>query len=336
MKPSYVKHGALVAGTAASLIAGTVLAAPSAFASPTLPNGFTARVVAQSGQTISGDIDATGYDLGVYIGPGVHGVRVQNANVHGANDEGILVQDARDVVIRNNTVEGNSAHRYPGLEELKAIALAGTRNVVVSGNTVENNGDGGIGLYDDGPNAQTNVPNPIDSSGVPSVGNVVTGNYVKDNLFGCGIVVSAKNEGGGVSNNLVSFNTVYSDPTPSGHAPFTGGIVVAGGMFGAVDVVRNAVLHNTVTGGENPGIAVHAGPAATISGNVLIANVLSHNGAATGQHGIEIAGAPGATTGTQVVADTVIDDLVGVFHVGDTGTHIVALKTYGVPVPVAP
>lgn len=331
-----MKRGALVAGAATSLVAGSVvLAAPSAFAAGTLPNGFTAAVVARPGQTISGVIDASGYDLGVYIGPGVHGVRVQNARITGANDEGILVQDARDVLIRDNTVEGNAVNRYPGLEELKAIALAGTRNVLVTGNRVVGNGDGGIGVYDDGPNEQTNVPHAIDDSPVAGVGNVVTGNVITDNRNGCGIVVSGKNPGGGVTGSVVSFNTVYSDPTPAGQAePFTGGIVVAGGEFGAVDVVRTVVLHNTVTGGENPGIALHSGQGASISGTSLIDNVLTRNGASTGQHGIEIAGFPGATTGTQVAHDTVIDDAVGVFHIGDVGTTIVALRTSGVPAPV--
>lgn len=71
------------------------LPAGCAWAASRLPNGFTAKVVAHSGQTIRGKIDATGYDLGISIGPGVHGVAVVGARVTGAKDEGIMVQDAR-------------------------------------------------------------------------------------------------------------------------------------------------------------------------------------------------------------------------------------------------
>lgn len=333
-----MKRSALVAGTAASLIAGSALAAPSAFAAGTLPNGFTAAVVAQSGQTIRGAIDASGYDLGIYIGPGVHNVRVDGARVTGAHDQGILVQDAHNVLIRNSTVEGNALSHLPQLEEVKGIVVAGSRGVIVTGNTVEGNGDGGIGVYDDGPNStKTFAPIAIDQTAVPGVGNIVTGNTIRDNFAGCGIVVAAKNPGGGLERNVVSFNRVVYGPPLPGKPPFTGGIVVAGGEFGPVTVDRTMVLHNTVTGGIIPGISLHAGRPHVLSRTFLVDNTLAHNGGAPGAtHGIEIAGAPDSISGTQVVHDRVIDDTVGVFHVGDTGTNIVALQTSGVTQPVAP
>lgn len=325
-----------MAGTAASLIAGSALAAPSAFAAGMLPNGFTAAVVAQSGQSITGTIDATGYDLGIYIGPGVHDVRVDGASVTGAHDQGILVQDAHDVLIRDSTVEGNALSHLPQLEEVKAIVVGGSRNVVVMGNTVEGNGDGGIGVYDDGPNStKTFAPIAIDQTAVPGVGNVVTGNTIRDNFAGCGIVVAAKNPGGGLEGTVVSFNQVVYGPSRPNQPPFTGGIVIAGGEFGPVTVDRTLVLHNTVTGGIIPGISLHAGLPHVLSRTLLVDNTLAHNGGSP-SHGIEIAGAPDSISGTQVVHDTVIDDAVGVFHVNDSGTHIVALRTYGVAAPVAP
>ena len=119
---SSMKRVALVAGAAVTLAAGSALAAPSAFASGTLANGFTAKVVAHSGQTIRGAINATGYDVGVYIGPGVHNVRVLGARITGANDHGILVQDAYNDLIKGNTVLSNGLNRHAGLQEDKAIA----------------------------------------------------------------------------------------------------------------------------------------------------------------------------------------------------------------------
>jgi len=333
-----MKRGALVAGTAASLIAGSALAAPSAFAAGPLANGFTAKVVAHSGQTIHGAIDATGFDLGVYIGPGVHDVKVLGARVTGANDQGILVQDAHDILIRNSTVENNSMHRGAGLEELKAITIAGSRRVVAVGNTVEGNGDGGIGIYDDGPNSpHTIAPVAIDRNGVPGMDNVVSGNEIADNLNGCGIVVSGKNPGGGVRDNLVSYNTIRGfDPAAGDTTPGVGGIVVAGGEFGAVDVVHTVVFHNAVTGGFIPGISLHASAPASLAGTWLVDNTLTRNGGTPNSRGVEIAGAPGTIAGTQVLDDRVIGDYFGVFHVGDTGTRIANLQTSGVTQRVGP
>jgi hypothetical protein len=337
-----MKRAALVAGAAAALAAGSALAAPSAFASPTLPNGFTAKVVAHSGQTIRGVIDATGYDVGIYIGPGVHGVRVLGARVTGANDHGILVQDAHDDLIKGSTVANNGLNRHAGLQEDKAITLGGTRNVVVAGNAIIGNGDGGVGVYDDGPNTpSTFAPVALHpTSSVPSSGNVVWGNTIKDNLNGCGIVISAKNPGGGVRSNLVAFNSVFGfDPAGGDTTPGAlGGIVVAGGSFGAVQVARTVVVHNHVTGGLIPGISVHASAPGQVTTTQLLDNVLTRNAAGAGQQteGIELAGSPGATTYTQILDDRVVDDYFGVFHVGDTATHIAHLSTSGVTVPVAP
>lgn len=79
-------EGIVVSASALSaLISSAVFAAPGAMAAgqTTLANGFTAAVIAHSGQTICGLIDATGYAPGNYIGPGVHGVTVSGATVRG-------------------------------------------------------------------------------------------------------------------------------------------------------------------------------------------------------------------------------------------------------------
>ena len=102
---------------------------------------------------------------------------------------------------------------------------------------------------------------------MPGTDVLVAGNRIKDNLGGCGIVVSAKNPGGGVKDNLVTFNTVLGfDPASGDTTPAVGGIVVAGGSFGAVDVVHTMIVRNTVTGGFIPGISLHASTPATRPG----------------------------------------------------------------------
>lgn len=322
--------------SALALIASAALAVPNAMAAPTrLANGFTAAVVAHSGQKISGHVDATGYDLGIYIGPGVHGVTVSGATVTGANDEGILVQDTYGVLIKDNTIAGNAVSNDFNLTERKAIVLAGTAGVLVTGNTVQGNGDGGIGVYDDGPNSPS-APIAIDPTrSVPGIGNVVVRNTITDNFNGCGIVVSAKDAGSLVKGTVVSHNI-----NTASVAGAVGGIIVAAGAVGAGTVADTVISHNTVTGGYIAGIGMHASPGGAVIGTSIVGNTFGHN---SGQE--TAPGAPGTAVEllnggrmdrTQVLNNSVSDDYYGVFHVGDTGTHIAHLSTTDVTTPVGP
>jgi hypothetical protein len=333
-----MKRSVALSAIVAPLLIGTAVLAPSASAQAPLANGFTAKVVASTGQIITGTVDAAGYDVGIYIGPGVHGVIVAGATVRGANDEGILVQDASGVIIKNSTIEGNGVAPADDLGELKAIVLAGTRGAVVTNNTVANNNRGGIGVYDDGPSV-VSAPAAVAQHPIAGVGNVVSSNQVLDNGTDCGIVVSAKNPGGGVLSTVISDNTVTGfDPQAGDNSQSLGGVIVAGGAMGAVSVTNTMVVHNTVRGGFIPGISLHASAPGSITGTQLINNVLSDNGggAAGGTTGIEVLSDPGVAVNTQIVGDQVSNDQFGVFHVGDTRTNIVHLTTTNVAVPVAP
>jgi parallel beta-helix repeat protein len=316
-------------------VAAGVLLALSAFpavalASSPLPNGFTAKVIANSGDVITGTIDATGYDIGIYVGPGVHNVLVNGVTVSGANDEGILVQRASNILIKNSTIEGNGVAPYAGLTEVKAIVLAGAENCLVTRNTIKDNLKGGVSIVDDGVNS-TFAPTPIGSA-VAAVQDVVSTNLIENNWGDCAIVISAKNVGGGVSYNMVLGNEVSGG---------VGGIVIAGGAFGPVQLHANTILKNVVAGGFLPGINIHAFGPGVITDTVVSHNVLSDNGTgevAPGTKGIEIFAVPGVGTisGTQVIADSVSNDYFGVWHVGDANTKIINLTTSSVTVPIAP
>lgn len=52
---------------------------------PSPPSPLTAKFSAVSGETFSQDIDATNYDIGIYIGPGVKNVKVKGITISGAN-----------------------------------------------------------------------------------------------------------------------------------------------------------------------------------------------------------------------------------------------------------
>lgn len=322
-------------------------------AAPLLPNGLTAKVIATSGQIISGNIDATGYDVGIYIGPGVRNVIVTRATVSNANDEGILVQDTSNICITDSTISnnGNTGNTHSSFTEDKAIVLAGTTKCLVKNNTVQDNGHGGISLLDDGPRHPFAV-NTVATTPIAGTWNVISGNLIQRNAADCGIVVAAKNAGPGVHDNVILKNTVIGgwSGTPGESIPYVGAIVVAAGAGSSyARTTNNIVLNNVVTGGLLPGIVLHCFPSGVISGTQLIGNVLSNNGA--GEPGlpgdpqkstgiaIVAVGLPGPSpvlTNTQVLSDTVSNDYYGVWVGNATATHIVNLTTSSVTVPVYP
>ena len=88
--------------------------ARAATCTPAGSTGFTAAVVATAGQTISNQtVDATGCDLGIYVGPTASGVTISDTTVSGANDHGIMAEDATNLAIQNSTIENNGLNPTP-------------------------------------------------------------------------------------------------------------------------------------------------------------------------------------------------------------------------------
>lgn len=314
--------------------------------------GLTAAISASHGQYITGTINATGCDIGVYVGPGASGAVIAHATVTGANDHGIFVQDASNVTIYGNTVEGNgvSPHSCPAapaqptgpcISEDKAIELAGASHSTVEDNVVVNNrADGGIGIADDGA-IDPGAPNNGTSS--PGQWNLVIGNSVENNTSGCGIVVASYNSAG-VLNNYVGGNTVIGTwlgaYNPRSGPPFVGGIVVAADTPGA-KAEGNTVFGNTIIGSLIPGVVVHSNaPGDFVNGTVVFLNTITHNGQETAPNdpvnatGIEVVAeaAPGmpsppVLTDTTVLVNTINGNVYGLWTCNATGT--VAMNELG-------
>lgn len=208
-------------------------------------------------------IDATGLPNGIFIdgmaaapNPGVANVLVSGLTVRNAKFEGILVANAFDVTLKGNHIVHNdqaleiSSGSCPGIPAFETnegddcgegIHLMGSVHATVARNEVENN-SGGILISDE--------------TGT-SRGNLITGNYVHDNAFDCGITMAS-------------------------HGPATSVIPSATVSFG---VVRNVIAHNTSShnGFQVPGAGAGVGifapfPGTTASGNVVIDNQLFNNG----------------------------------------------------------
>jgi parallel beta-helix repeat protein len=301
-----------------------------AMAAPAGSTGLSAYIVATKNQVITGPINAAGYQIGVYVGPGVTGVVIKNAMIFGASDHGILIQDTSGIVVKNNEITGNGFTPTAGVASGKAVVLSGTKLCLIQNNNVHNNLGGGIEVTDDGPVSPAALNPGLSRSGV---GNVITGNTITDNLVACGIVVSAWNPGEGVSGNLVIGNKVIITRYDG---PYLGAIVIAADMPSTM-VKDTLVSGNTITGGLLPGIIVHSNaPGDVVSGTVISFNTISNNGAfppadpndAQLPTGINIvAEAPSAVlTNSWILWNTVKNDYYGVWHVNDVNTKIIHLS----------
>ena len=274
-------------------------------------SGMTAAVVASTGQFITGDIDASGCDIGVYVGPNARGVLIKFAHIWGANYHGVFAQDTVTVAIESSNVS-NNAPGGEAFDETKAIQLTGTSNSVIANNVVMNNGGGGIAVTDDG-DYNPGGPNPGWMS--PGNDNIVSGNMVTDNSNGCGIVVSAYNSGAGVWNNEIMNNTVINNPA---------GIVVAADP--PYTTASGNMVHDNVSNGNGlAGIIVHSNaPGDVANGNTVDSNSVSGNGFPGQMLGIIVgAEAPGSVLdGTMVTNNQIANEDIGIAQKNDTNTTL--------------
>jgi hypothetical protein len=192
--------------------AGAAQAAPSC--TPNVGNsGLSAAVVARPHQTIAHrTIDATGCDIGVYIGAGVAHVTIDSATVTGANFEGIFAERTAHLTVENSTITNNGfntiaddADPLPGsgvkshVGQSFAISLFGVSYSIVKDNIVFNNGRGGIGVMDNGPNDPGTITQDTTAPLTSSSHDQIVGNTTYSNYNGCGIVAATQNFGGSLS-----------------------------------------------------------------------------------------------------------------------------------------
>jgi len=250
----------------------------------------------------------------VVLGPSASGTVVDGFTVENADNHGIYVQDANDVVIENNIVSNNGLNVIAGLGEIKAIQLAGSSYSTVAGNRFVGNLYGGIGIADDGPLLATWNSTAVPSAGIPDGqpnpgdNDIVSANVVIGNTPNhCSIVVSAYNQGEGVSNNIVSYNTVVDN---------TAGIIVAADTPNTI-AINNSVVFNSILNDGEAGVVLHNNaPGCVVTGNVVMGNVLSNDGSGATLTGIIVGG-----EGPVPVLNSTITD--NVFQNENVGIQIV-------------
>jgi hypothetical protein len=335
--------------TAATALVGLVpVGAAEAAQSCTMDvghSGLSAAIVAHAHQTIAHQtIDAAGCDIGIYIGEGAPHVTIDSVTVQDANFQGIFAEKTSHLTVENSTVTGNGfntiaddAGPLPGsgvrshVGQSFAISLFGVSYSIVKGNTVYNNGRGGIGVMDNGPNDPGTITQDLSASVVSSSHDQIIDNRTSANYHGCGIVAATQNVGGSLSHLIVAGNTITGKGfSPNG--PDIGGIVVAADLPGS-SVSDVAVRNNTVTDSFEGGVIVNAEAPNSftkdvhVTGNTVTGNNSGLLNPPDNTAGIvvfanpESSGIPGMTDpaniGTMVWNNVVANQFYGIWSVGD-------------------
>jgi hypothetical protein len=185
----------------------------------TTANGLTA---AQIGGNVTGTLDATGCDIGVYYGPGSNGGgSVSNADIIGATRYGVY-NDHQSVSVTKSTIENIGDHPFDGMQYGVGIFYTGGSGNI-TGNHVGPYQKGGITVRDGGSaNVQNNTVsgsgqvNYIAQNGIQIsynasatvTGNTITGNwYTGPTYTACGLLFY---QAGGVKQ---SANTMSGNQT---------------------------------------------------------------------------------------------------------------------------
>jgi hypothetical protein len=250
-----------------------VAVAPAAQAACT-PTGFvrdainlTAALINPPGK-VSGDVDATGCNIGIYYSGGTRQVR--NANVHGANYFGIVNNGAR-VDILDSTVSDIGETPFNGTQHGVAIYFAfgsDARGNIIN-NSVWNYQKGGIVV--NGSTASATVLN----NSVIGLGPV---NFIAQNGIQAGLGADVK-----ILHNFVTGNS-YTGANFASSA----GILIYGGAGYGGDLTTNILTLDNTALGNDVGIWLSnlgAGPAYlpattptknTVQGNSLVNNAINN------------------------------------------------------------
>lgn len=257
-----------------SVLAFTV---PASAAQTCTPTGFfrdsinmTAALIDPSG-VVSGDVDATGCNVGVYYDNGTG--YVSGANIHGANYFGVLVNgDANTVTVNVTKSSIHNIGDVPFSGDQHGVAVYyrsfGTGSVAgtISGNTISLYQKGGITA-----NGNANVS--IHDNTVTGNGNV---DYIAQNGIQLGWGAAGQVQGNTVSGHSYTGTNYAAD----------GGILIVGGpcygstgAYTASAQINKNILTNNDVGVYLSNLQADCVSAPTVvTGNKVVNNIISNGG----------------------------------------------------------
>jgi hypothetical protein len=222
---------------------------------------LTAALINPPG-TVTGDLDATGCNIGVYYSSG-HG-RVVQANVHGANYYGI-VNNGADVDILDSTVSDIGEKPFNGSQHGNAIyfAFGSAAKGDIKRNFVWQYQKGGIVVNGTGARVD------IQQNYVVGLGPV---NFIAQNGIQAGYGADTT-----IRQNFVAGNS-YTGP----NAASSGGILLVGGDYFSGPAVTNTEIQQNVVLNNDVGIWLvnldsGGNPVATPTHNLVSNNTVVNN-----------------------------------------------------------
>lgn len=218
---------------------------------------LSAKIIAHSNEVISGDVNASGYSIGVYIGPGVRNVTVSHAQIYDAQNEGILAVDTTSVYVVSDHIYHNGMDPNASIHISGSVGFYGVSNSNIINNNITDNNISGIVVSSSSKLVPAGVPVPLVNMSAHNV--LVANNIVANDAGGCGIVVVAwgpfmETYDVTVQNNTVLGSVFGSNGRPTG--PYVGTIVIAAD-FPFSQANNNSVIDNRVVGGLEDGIIIN-------------------------------------------------------------------------------
>jgi len=238
-------------------------------------------------------IDATNLANGIWVdgmsaapNPGVANVVISGFTVRNANFEGILLTNATNVTLVGNEVTDNDRSLDSASESCPGIPAFET-----------NEGqDCGEGIHLMGVDHSTILRNEVahNSGGIltsdetgPSGHNLISENFVHDNVYDCGITLASHGPAAltgaklpfGVWYNTISRNTSVRNGTETPGA----GVGIFAPFPGTTDT-GNVVIDNDIRDNGSTGVAMHnhaappLAPPVNMNDNVIVGNRFSGNG----------------------------------------------------------
>lgn len=298
-----------------------------------------------SSEPLAAVIDATNLNNGIWVdgmsaapNPGVANVVISGFRIRNANYEGVLLTNATNVTLEGNAVTDNdrsldyAGGTCPGINTVfetneqedcgEGVHLMGIDHSTILRNEVAHNG-GGILISDE--------------SG-PTVHNLVSENYVHDNVYDCGITLASHGPATtfpphtlsfGVSYNTISLNVSMGNGTQGAGA----GVGVFA-PFPGTTATGNLVTHNILWNNGATGVALHnhaaapsPAPPVNFNNNKIIANDFSGNGPdnpgapTTAPTGINISSVA-VITGTVVEENTFSNEGIDVAFTAPAGSQL--------------
>ncbi len=246
-------------------------------------------------------IDATGLSNAIFVNgmsaapnAGVGNVLISGFAIRNANFEGLLIANANDVTVVGNHVTDNNQALEIGTGNCPGIPAFET-----------NEGDDcGEGIHLMGVIHSTVIHNEVDhnSGGMlisdetgPTRNNLISGNFVHDNPWDCGITIASHGPATsviptatisyGITHTTISHNLSQHN---GAQLPGAGAGVGLFAPFPGTTAADNVIIENTLIDNGLPGVTMHnhasapsPAPAINLNNNVIVGNYFSGNAADT-------------------------------------------------------